>query len=207
MVVLHNIPTQKEILDVVYHNTLFYQTLSLISGHVFQKLEHRRNTGPSLCVFGFKNQFTAVAFMRLAARRSTRDGLRSLSASKAPKHKPRFKSKLFCLDAAAIRLCLSLFPRAPFRQTKGGIKMHALPDHDSHIPALAAATDAKIRESRIAGALVLPKGSIVAFNSCFGLPVQQLFQLIQGNLLTAASLKKLLNPQSRKKTTTPICYI
>ncbi len=34
----------------------------------------------------------------------------SLCAGKAPKHKSRFKSGLFSLDATAIRLCLSLFP-------------------------------------------------------------------------------------------------
>lgn len=206
MVVLHNIPTQKEILDVAYHNTLFSQTLSLIPRHVFQKLEHRHKTGRSSRKFGFKEQFTVMAFIQLAARRSMRDGLRCLSAAgsrlyhwglktvarstfadannsrpvaffqdlfaemyrlcaaKAPKHKFRFKSKLFSLDATTIKLCLSLFPWASFRQTKGGIKMHTLLDHDGHIPAFATVTDAKTHESRMTKTLELPKGSIVVFD-------------------------------------------
>ena len=90
-----------------------------------------------------------------------------LCAAKAPKHRFRFKSKLFSLDATTISLCLSLFPWASFRQTKGGIKMHALYDHDGHIPAFATVTDAKTHESRVAKALELPKGSIVVFDKGF----------------------------------------
>lgn len=87
-----------------------------------------------------------------------------LCAVKAPKHKFRFKSKLFSLDATTIKLCLSLFPWAAFRQTKGGIKIHTVLDHDGHIPAFTTITDAKTHESRIAKALALPKGSIVVFD-------------------------------------------
>lgn len=90
-----------------------------------------------------------------------------LCAAKAPKHKFRFKSKLFSLDATTIKLCLSLFPWASFRQAKGGVKMHTLLDHDGHIPAFAAITDAKTHESRVAKALELPKGSIVVFDKAF----------------------------------------
>jgi hypothetical protein len=206
---LHKSPLQKEILDMAHHNTLFSQTLSLIPRHVFQKLEHRHKTGRASRKFGFKEQFTVMAFIQLAARRSMRDGLRcleaagkhlyhwglnrvarstfadanntrpvgffqdlfaemyNLCATKAPKHKFRFKSKLFSLDATIIKLCLSLFPWASFRQAKGGIKMHTLLDHDGHIPAFATVTDANTHESRVAKTLELPKGSIVVFDKGF----------------------------------------
>ncbi|WP_083518054.1 IS4 family transposase [Desulfomicrobium orale] len=192
-----------------HHNTLFSQTLSLIPRHVFQKLERRHKTGRSSRQFGFKEQFTVMAFIQLAARRSMRDGLRCLEAAgnrlyhwglknvarstfadannsrpagffkdlfvemyglcaaKAPKHKFRFKSKLFSLDATTIKLCLPLFPWASFRQAKGGVKVHTLLDHDGHIPAFATVTDAKTHESRIAQAMELPKGSIVVFDKGF----------------------------------------
>ena len=90
--------------------------------------------------------------------------MHSLCAGKAPKHKSRFKSGLFSLDATAIRLCLSLFPRASFRQTKGGIRMHTLLDHDGHIPSLVAVTDAKAHESRMVRTLELSRGSIVVLD-------------------------------------------
>ena len=58
-----------------------------------------------------------------------------LCAAKAPKHKFRFKSKLLSLDATTIKLCLSLFPWASFRQAKGGVKVHTI------IPGMTASVD------------------------------------------------------------------
>ncbi|WP_145954817.1 DUF4372 domain-containing protein [Candidatus Desulfovibrio trichonymphae] len=55
---------------MAYTTILFSQTLSLISGHVFQKLAHRHKTGPSSRKFRFKAQFTVMAFIQSAARRS-----------------------------------------------------------------------------------------------------------------------------------------
>lgn len=46
-----------------------------------------------------------------------------------PKHKFRFKNPLYTIDATTIDLCLSLFPWAKFRKTKGAVKMHCLYDH------------------------------------------------------------------------------
>lgn len=66
-----------------------------------------------------------------------------LCGAKTPENKFWFKYKLFSLDATTIKLCLSLFPWVSFRQTKGGVKMHVLLDHDGHIPAFATVTDAK----------------------------------------------------------------
>jgi len=91
----------------------------------------------------------------------------SLCRPHAPRHQFHFKSKLFSLDATTIKLCLSLFPWASFRQRKGGVKMHTLLDHDGHIPAFVAVTDAKTHESHIVKVLELPKGSIVVFDKGF----------------------------------------
>jgi hypothetical protein len=82
----------------------------------------------------------------------------------APRHKFRFTSKLFSLDATTIKLCLALFPWASFRQAKGGVKLHTVLDHDGYIPAFVALTEAKTHESRMARTLDLPKGSIVVFD-------------------------------------------
>jgi hypothetical protein len=46
-----------------------------------------------------------------------------LCKPQAPKHKFRFKSKLYSMDATTISLCLSLFPWASFRKNKGGVKL------------------------------------------------------------------------------------
>ena len=79
----------------------------------------------------------------------------------APKHKFRFKNKLFSLDATVVSLCLSLFPWARFRRTKGGIKLHTLLDHDGYLPAFVALSPAREHEVQRARSLSLPKGSIV----------------------------------------------
>ena len=79
----------------------------------------------------------------------------------APKHKFRFKNKLFSLDATVVSLCLSLFPWARFRRTKGGIKLHTLLDHDGYLPAFVALSPAREHEVQRARSLRLPKGSIV----------------------------------------------
>ena len=79
----------------------------------------------------------------------------------APKHKFKFKNKLYSLDATVVSLCLSLFPWAAFRRTKGGIKLHTLLDHDGYLPAFVAISPAREHEIKKARSLSLPKGSIV----------------------------------------------
>lgn len=74
----------------------------------------------------------------------------------------RFKNKLFSLDATVIDLCLSLFPWAQFRQTKGAVKLHLLLDHDGYLPTFATITDGKDHEVKAAWDVPLPKGSILA---------------------------------------------
>jgi hypothetical protein len=63
-----------------------------------------------------------------------------------PKHKFRFKNPLYTIDATIIDLCLSVFPWAKFRKTKGAIKMHCLYDHSGALPSFLAVTDGKRHE-------------------------------------------------------------
>jgi len=74
----------------------------------------------------------------------------------------RFKNKLLSLDATTIDLCLSLFPWAEFRQTKGAVKLHLLLDHDGYLPEFAVITDGKTHEVTAAHNFRLPQGSIIA---------------------------------------------
>ena len=84
--------------------------------------------------------------------------------SPGKKRKFRFKNPLFSLDATTIDLCLSLFPWAKFRQTKGAVKLHLLLDHDGYLPSFAVITEGAVHEVNIARDLVLPVGSIVAMD-------------------------------------------
>jgi len=84
------------------------------------------------------------------------------SQSPAKKRKFRFKNKLLSLDSTTIDLCLSLFPWAEFRQTKGAVKLHMLLDHDGYMPDFAVITDGKTHDVIAARHFTLPAGSIVA---------------------------------------------
>lgn len=57
--------------------TPFGEILQLIPRHIFQKLEKRHACGRKSRKFGFKEQFTVMAFVMLAASRSLRDVLKS----------------------------------------------------------------------------------------------------------------------------------
>ena len=85
----------------------------------------------------------------------------------APKHKFKFKNKLYSMDATIVSLCLSVFPWANFRRTKGGIRLHTLLDHNGYLPAFMEISDGKKHEIRVAKSLTLPKGSIVAMDRAY----------------------------------------
>lgn len=66
-----------------------------------------------------------------------------------PKHRFRFKNPLYTIDATTIDLCLSMFPWAKFRTTKGAIKMHCLYDHSGALPTFLTITDGKHHDVRV----------------------------------------------------------
>lgn len=74
----------------------------------------------------------------------------------------RFKNKLLSLDSTTVSLCLTLFPWAQFRRTKGGVKAHVLLDHDDYLPRYVLLTAARASDVRTAHQFDLPPGSIVA---------------------------------------------
>ena len=89
----------------------------------------------------------------------------ALCKSEAPgKHKFRFKNKLLSLDSSTISLCLSLFPWAKFRRTKGAVKLHLLLDHDGYLPTYAYISNGKKHDVTIARRVPLSSGSIVAMD-------------------------------------------
>ncbi|MCU0370539.1 MAG: IS4 family transposase [Bacteroidales bacterium] len=76
----------------------------------------------------------------------------------------RFKNKLLSLDSSVISLCLTLFPWAKFRRTKGAVKLHLLLDHDGYLPSFACISDGKKHDVHIARLLSVAPGSIIAMD-------------------------------------------
>lgn len=79
-----------------------------------------------------------------------------------PGHSFRFKNPLYSLDASTIDLCLSVFPWADFRTTKGAIKLHVGLNHAGYLPEFVNVTEGKTHGVTVGRTLNFPKGSIVA---------------------------------------------
>lgn len=82
----------------------------------------------------------------------------------AGKHRFKFKNKLLSMDSSTISLCLSLFPWAKFRRTKGAIKLHLLLDHDGYLPSYAYISNGKKHDVTVARNVPLSAYSIVAMD-------------------------------------------
>ena len=82
----------------------------------------------------------------------------------SPKHKFKFKNKLYSLDASTIDLCLSLFSWAKFRSTKGAFKLHVRLDHSGFLPEFVTITDGATSDIKIGRLLEFPKHSIVVIH-------------------------------------------
>jgi len=85
----------------------------------------------------------------------------------APGHNFRFKNPLYSLDATTIDLCLSVFPWAEFRSTKGAIKLHVGLNHAGYLPEFVTITEGKDHDITVGRTLNFPKGSIVAIDKAY----------------------------------------
>jgi len=66
---------------------------------------------------------------------------------------------VYALDSTTIDLCLSLFPWARFRKTKGAIKLHTLLNLRGNIPVFIEITDGKVHDVNILDVLIPEPGS------------------------------------------------
>ncbi len=66
---------------------------------------------------------------------------------------------VYALDSSTIDLCLSLFPWAPFRQTKAAVKLHTLLDLQGNIPAFIHISDGKLHDVNILDQLIPESGA------------------------------------------------
>jgi hypothetical protein len=97
----------------------------------------------------------------------------------APKHRFKFNGRLYLLDATVVDLCLSVFPWAKFRTTKGALKIHVGLDGDGYLPEFVNVTEGKAHEITWAKALKLPRGSMAVFD--MGFTDYGWFQTLMGN--------------------------
>jgi uncharacterized protein DUF4372/DDE family transposase len=87
--------------------------------------------------------------------------------SNAPRHKFKFKNRLYSIDATVIDLCISMYDWAKFRKKKGGIKVHVKLNHAGYIPEFITVTTAKQHEGREIDKLQLKPGDVKAFDRAY----------------------------------------
>ncbi len=69
------------------------------------------------------------------------------------------KATIYALDSTTIDLCLSLFPWARFRRTKGAIKLHTLMNLRGSIPEFILISDGKLHDVNILDILIPEPGA------------------------------------------------
>lgn len=116
-----------------------------------------------------------------------------------PKHKFRFKNPLYTIDATTVNLCLSLFPWAKYRQTKGAMKMHFLYDHAGCMPSFVVVTDGRAADIRVVkeedfSSRLLPD-SIISIDRAY-IDFKWLSKLNKQGISFVTRLKKNMNPIS-----------
>jgi len=84
--------------------------------------------------------------------------------SHVPQHQFTFKNALYSLDASTIDLCLSMFPWAKFRSTKGAVKLHVGLNHQGYLPEFVTITEGNVADITIGRTLDFPKESIVVID-------------------------------------------
>ena len=84
-----------------------------------------------------------------------------------PGHQFRFKNPLYSLDASTIDLCLSVFPWAKFRTTKGAVKLHVGLNHAGYLPEFVTLTEGRKHDVTVGRIVQFPKGSIVVMDKAY----------------------------------------
>lgn len=74
---------------------------------------------------------------------------------------------VYALDSTTIDLCLSLFPWARFRTTKGAIKLHALMDLRGNIPSFIQSTDGKVHDVNMLDELIPEAGAFCVLDRAY----------------------------------------
>jgi hypothetical protein len=71
---------------------------------------------------------------------------------------------IYALDSTTIDLCLSVFPWARFRKTKGAVKLHTLLDLRGNIPTFIHISDGKLHDVNVLDILIPEPGAFYAMD-------------------------------------------
>ena len=108
---------------------------------------------------------------------------------------------VYALDSSTIDLCLSMFPWARFRTTKGAVKLHTLLDLRGPIPAEIRISTGKVHDVNILDEIIPEPGSFYIMDRGY-LDFERLYRIHQG--LAFFVIRSKSNFQFRRLYSHPI---
>jgi len=96
---------------------------------------------------------------------------------------------VYAFDATTIDLCLSVYPWAPFRETKAAIKLHTLLDLRGAIPTFIHITDGKTHEVNTLDDLIIEPGAYYLLDRGY-LDFERLFVIHQAQAFFVTRTKR-----------------
>ena len=103
---------------------------------------------------------------------------------------------VYALDASTIDLCLSMFPWAKFRKTKGAVKLHTLINLQGNIPEFILISDGKLHDVNVLDYLTPAPGAYYVMDRGY-LDFARLYELDQAKAYFVTRAKKNFNFQRR----------
>ena len=103
---------------------------------------------------------------------------------------------VYALDASTIDLCLSMFPWAKFRRTKGAVKLHTLLNLQGNIPEFILISDGKLHDVNVLGYLVPMPGAYYVMDRGY-LDFARLYELHQTKAYFVTRAKRNFKFQRR----------
>lgn len=111
------------------------------------------------------------------------------------------ETEVYALDSTTIDLCLSLFPWARFRHTKGAIKLHTLLNLRGNIPEFIHISDGKLHDVNILDILIPQPGSFYLMDRGY-VDFARLYTLQQASAFFVTRCKR--NFQFKRRYSHPV---
>jgi len=108
---------------------------------------------------------------------------------------------VYALDASTIDLCLSLFPWAKFRKTKGAVKLHTLLNLRGNIPEFIHISEGKLHDVNVLDLMIPEAGSIYVMDRGY-VDFKRLYTMHQTAAFFVPRAKS--NFQSKRRYSRPI---
>ena len=111
------------------------------------------------------------------------------------------QAEVYALDSTTIDLCLSLFPWARFRKTKGAIKLHTLLNLRGSIPEFIHISDGKLHDVNVLDILIVQPGSFYLMDRGY-LDFARLYTIQQASAFFVTRSKR--NFQFKRRYSHPV---